>query len=86
MKKEEKTKKEKVKYYDDGSTIADMSGVGKVNKIPSYSKPRGYKVSEKEKLKTFFSAMKMMVGPCIIALGVIALIYVFLMIISGNFF
>ena len=59
---QEKKKKEKVVYVDDGRTIADMSNVkgGGASKLfkntPSYS-------TGKEKWTTFFDAFRMMLLP-----------------------
>ena len=67
----EKKKKEKVIYYDDNSTIADMSNVGKKKKTSNQNGNYTYKktkVSEREKIKTFFQTFKMMLIPTFIAL------------------
>jgi len=87
MGKKKKQKKEKVVYYDDNSTISDMSNVTRIGrKSPppprQQSKPRS---TFKEKWKTYWSAVKTMVLPMLIALFIIGLLYVLLMWISGNF-
>ncbi|MBQ9085434.1 MAG: hypothetical protein IJY24_07265 [Clostridia bacterium] len=63
-----KKNKPKVTYVDDGSTIADMSAVGGGRKGKDGLKLQS---SFMDKTKTFFSAMKMMIGPMIIAITII---------------
>lgn len=72
-----KKKDEKVIYYDDNSTIVDMSGVKKKKLLQNdvNNDYRQHKVSEKEKIQTFFSVFKMMLLPTFIALIVIFLLY-----------
>lgn len=66
-------KKEKITYIDDGRTIADMSSVPGGFKP---AEPKGYPTaSMKEKLSTFFGAMRMMLLPTLaVSLG-LALIF-----------
>ena len=67
-----KKKKNKVTYIDDGSTIADMSAFGGSRKgkdgmkIPS---------SLSDRTKTFFGAMKMMIGPMFVAITIIGVTF-----------
>lgn len=78
-----KKNKEKVVYYDDNSTIADMSSVtrdGKKRVVEPKAPPT---VS---KWRTFFSAFKMMLVPTGIALGVLGLLYLLIMLMTGNLF
>lgn len=78
--KKEKPKKEKVIYYDDESTISDMSAVGGTrHKVKDKNAP---KATHKEKARTFFEAQKMMLLPCAIVLAVIILLYVLMMILT----
>lgn len=65
-----KKKKDKVKYVDDGRTIADMSGIRR-----SRFWSNGTKSSFKEQSKTFFGAMKMMFVPMLITIGIISLAF-----------
>ena len=80
-----KKKKEKVIWYDDNSTISDMSDVGrggaKKNKEPSHTPPKKYSTA-KEKWDTYWSAVKMMFLPMCIALIVIFILYLLLMLIA----
>lgn len=67
-------------YYDDNSTIADMSNVrapgeGKRDN----SRPRS---TAKEKWKTYWSAVKKMIGPMLIVLAVMTAIFGVIMLIS----
>ena len=70
----EKKKKKNTVYLDDGSTITDMSGVGRVapRRDESRSHPRA---SFKEQFKTYTDAVKMMFFPMLAVLGIIALAY-----------
>lgn len=70
-----KKKREKVVYVDDGSTIADMSGVrgGFSQPRRRESRPRA---SLKEQLRTYWAATKLMLLPTLIAAAGMLLIYV----------
>ena len=76
-------KKEKIRYVDDGRTIADMSGItgprlGKRN-------PYGPRPSAKEIWNTYWNAVKMMIVPMITvacALGVIYMILYFVFLLA----
>ena len=80
-----KKKKEKVIWYDDNSTISDMSNVGRggerKNKNSTPSQPKRYSTA-KEKWATYWSAVKMMFVPMCIALTVILILYLLLMLIA----
>ena len=75
----QKERKVKVVYYDDGSTIADMSATYKYGK-----KPERQRSTLREKLKTFFGVMKKMVLPMLCTLAAFTLIYLFLLAITGR--
>ena len=62
-----KKKKEKIKYYDDNSTIADMSNVGRKRRIPTTSEQKGGKPpsSFKDKWTTYWETVKMMFCLCL---------------------
>ena len=68
-------KKEKITYIDDGRTIADMSGV-----IGGFSrKPQGsYRAGFKEQWKTYWSAVKLMVGPMLVVICALGILYMLL--------
>ena len=68
-----KKKKEKIVYIDDGRTVADMSGVSGPrlgNRNPYRPRP-----SAKEVLKTYFGAVKQMIGPMLIVITALIVIY-----------
>ena len=69
-------KKEKVKYIDDGRTIADMSGLrtGPRLKSNSYRPPLKFK----DVMKTYFSAVKLMFMPMLVVIVGICVIYMIL--------
>ena len=72
----QKEKKEKVRYYDDGRTIADMSGV-KDRRLPG-GDPLRPRASAKEQWNTYWNAVKMMFGPMLIVLTGLCIIYMIL--------
>ncbi len=74
-----KEDKEKVVYYDDESTIADMSGVPGGKKKGRQNAPKS---TFREKAKTYFEAVKMMFLPMCFVLGILAVLYIFLLIIA----
>lgn len=81
--KKNKTKKEKIIWYDDNSTIADMSAVsGTKGNAPGSAKPRS---TFKDKWNTYWSTVKLMLLPTTFVLGVIAALYVIIMLITGGF-
>ncbi len=69
----------KVVYYDDGSTIADMSGTRKHSDLP----PR-QKSTAKEKMRTFFTVMKKMVIPMFITLIAFIVVYIIFLALAGK--
>ena len=70
-------KKEKITYINDGRTIADMSGVtGGRHYAPRSPYVPG--PSFREAWKTYWSAVRMMVGPMLMAVGGLGVIYVIL--------
>lgn len=79
-----KKKKEKIVYYDDNSTIVDMSNVTKSGKKEPPRAPKKQSTFG-EKWRTYWSAVKMMVIPMCIALLIIAALYLVIMFATGNF-
>ena len=65
-----KEKKEKVRYYDDGRTIADMSGVGGGSRLRDRN-PYRPRPAFKEVWKTYWNAVKMMIGPMLIVIAIL---------------
>ncbi len=77
---QEQTKREvKVVYYDDNSTVADMSGTRK----GGYQPPR-VKSTAREKMRTFFTVMKKMVVPMLITLAVLTILYILILAAAGR--
>ncbi len=74
-----KKKKDKVKYVDDGRTIADMSGLYGGHRVNS----NGAKGTLKDQARTYFEAVKMMFVPMLVTIGIISLAFliVYLMLI-----
>ncbi|MBP5342483.1 hypothetical protein J6Y73_00935 [bacterium] len=81
--KKPKNKKEKVQYYDDGSTISDMSSLKDSRKSIYKKDPSKPRATEREKLKTFFQAFKMMLLPTFIALLVLLILYIIFSLIGS---
>ena len=85
MGKDNKKKKEKIRYVDDGRTIADMSALR--GKKPEDSKKRemsrgsSYRGSFKDHLETYFGAVKLMFLPMLAMLGILAVAFILLYII-----
>ena len=77
-------KKEKITYIDDGRTLSDMSGVSGRrlgNRNPSRPRP-----SAKEVWQTYWNAVKMMIGPMLIVVVGIFVVYMilwFLLMLAG---
>ena len=85
MSKEKKNKKKKVVYIDDGSTIADMSGIDKVRPRAFGSRPDSDKNKDnstsnngiytgnkfKDSVRTYFQTVKLMIIPMFITIGII---------------
>ena len=69
-KKENKAKKPKVKYIDDGRTIADMSGLSGIDK--RYTGPKG---TFKDQLTTYWNTVKLMFVPMMVTIGIITLAF-----------
>ena len=77
-----KKKKEKIIYYDDNSTIADMSSVNRTGK--KQERPQKPRSTAKEKWNTYWAAVSKMWVPMFIVLGVLGILYLLLMWIGGN--
>ena len=90
-------KKKKVKYYDDGRTLADMSGLyGKKNSDAAGESDGGepeyrgnpslfgsYRAGHtpKDWAKTYFQTVKLMIVPMLVTMGVISAAFLILWII-----
>lgn len=88
---QKKKKKEKIVYIDDGSTVADMSGVGrKPSRRPALPTHGGTRRREPTTRsgriwQTYKDAVRSMVGPMLITLGGLSLIFLFVWILLGFF-
>ena len=87
-----KKKKEKIIYYDDNSTIADMSNVkrkGEQTREPQSGDPSLRKVkpysTAGDKWRTYFTAVKTMLIPMFVVLGILGVLYVIMMLLAGGF-
>lgn len=87
MSKNKNKKKEKIIYYDDGSTIVDMSGVSR-NKNKKQPQKSSYidtphKSTFKEKWRTYWSSVKMMFIPMLVVLAILAVLFL-IMLAAGS--
>lgn len=80
-----KKNKEKVIYYDDNSTIADMSNVtGVGRRAPNKNAPPKQKSTFTEKWNTYWSVVRKMIMPMLFVLLVITVLYLIFSLI-GHF-
>ena len=89
--KQPKKKKEKVIYVDDGSTVADMSRVKGNTPLrpaprPSYEKQKRQPTTRAGAIwQTYVAAVRSMIGPMLIFLGGMSVIFLLIWIILGFF-
>jgi Flp pilus assembly protein TadB len=76
-----KKEKQKVVYYDDNSTIADMTNVTRDGKPREKKIQPLHQSTWKEKLGTFWNTFKLMLIPTAIALIILGLLYALLMLL-----
>ena len=80
---DKKKKKEKVKYIDDGRTIADMSAFSKNKKSKDgFVQPPS---TFKNKWNTYWSAVKSMLVPMFITLGILTVLFLLAYTVLGGF-
>ena len=87
----DKKKKQKTIYIDDGSTIADMSGVsrpsffGNFDNIRRESKvagaKRAHRVKGMTRFETYKNAVRMMLVPMLVTVGILTLAYLLIYIL-----
>ena len=70
-----KKKKEKITYVDDGSTVADMSSVGKKKDSRGDGARSHYKGGFRDQFKTFTDAQRAMLMPMLVTLAIIAIAF-----------
>ena len=86
-----KKKKERIVYIDDGSTVADMSGVkGNVPLRrpvrPAYEKRKPEPTTRMgQAWQTYKNAVRAMIGPMLVTLGAVSVVFFFIWIILGFF-
>ena len=74
QKKQEKPKKEKIRYIDDGSTVVDMQPLEDANRRPGQrARTPGAKGTLREQIRTYFAAVRLMLVPMLVTLGLIFL-------------
>lgn len=89
--KQPKKKKEKVVYIDDGSTVADMAGVRGNTPLrrpvqPSYGKQKRQPTTRAGSVwQTYVSAVRSMIGPMLIFLGGMTVVFFLIWVILGFF-
>ena len=89
--KQPKKKKEKIVYVDDGSTVSDMSGLRGNTPLrrpvqPSYQKQKRQPVTRAGSVwQTYVQAVRAMIGPMLIFLGGMSLVFLLVWIILGFF-
>ena len=86
--KPKKGKKEKTVYIDDGRSLADMSVLDTARKrdggnprAPRRDAPRP-RASFREQWNTYFAAVKMMLGPMFITMGIISVAFLLLWLLA----
>lgn len=90
-KQQPKKKKEKIVYIDDGSTVADMSGVGRkplgqpTQPVHGGRQKRRPTTRAGSAWETYKAAVRSMIGPMLITLGGITVVFALLWIILGFF-
>lgn len=88
--KNPKKKREKITWVDDGSTVVDMSDIGRGLGGNRQAKPKPTTKKGKpmnrfqECAATYFGAMKMMFVPMLVVLGIICLVFLVLWILMGG--
>ncbi len=81
---DKKKKKEKVKYVDDGRSLADMSAFrkGSGTDDKGFVRPPS---TAKDKWKTYWSAVRSMLVPMFITIGVLTVVFFVAFIALGGF-
>ena len=90
-KKQKRSKREKITWVDDGSTIVDMSGVGNKqgrsnnpNQTPSKNRNGKPHSRFRECAATYFAAVKMMLIPMFVVIGIICVVFLLLYLAMGG--
>ncbi len=83
--KTKKPKKEKVIYYDDHSTVADMSALRKGGR--SQKEPRAPRIvgnTARDKWNTYKMSVLMMLKPMLVVLLILGILYVLMSLVLGH--
>lgn len=94
--KKQRQKKEKITWVDDGSTVVDMSDVGRglggqrKTKNPNLAPPPAPKRNKGELLPkgclgTYLGAVRMMFVPMLVTIGILCAVFLLLWLILGAF-
>ena len=77
MSKDKKKKKQKTVYIDDGRTIADMSGLGRTRDSgePKFDRNGRRRATAREQFETYKAAVKTMLLPMFITIGIICVAF-----------
>ena len=88
---DKKPKKEKIVYVDDGSTVVDMSGVGRQKRMqageegadhrsasPKKNGGKRVRATWREQFQTYVAAVKMMFFPMLVVLAILAVTFLIL--------
>lgn len=81
-----KKKKNKIKYIDDGSSVADMSATAGRKRADGKGEAPKPKSTFKDKARTYFSTVKKMVVPMLVTLLAFSLVYLILLLATGRLF
>lgn len=84
-KKHTKKKKDRPVYIDDGSTIVDMSGVGRKKRAPNPNGKPEPRTRAGSIWQTYWDSVRSMIGPMLMTIGIIFLAFLILWIILGFF-
>ncbi len=80
-----KSKKEKIVYIDDGSTVFDMSGLDETRKFRKRKSPyQRQRPRVFEHLTTYFSSVKVMLLPMIVVMGLVAAAFLVMWLLMGG--
>ncbi len=84
--KAKKPKREKVVYYDDNSTVADMSALRRGgNKAPKEPRaPRIVGNTARDKWNTYKMSVLMMIKPMLVVLLILGILYVLMSLALGH--
>lgn len=80
-----KKKKEKIIYYDDNSTIVDMSSVNRTGQPQPQKKKQYIDKPQESKWQTYWSAVRMMILPMFVVLGILAFLFLLTALLTGAF-